>query len=284
MTVLDLGCGTGRDVYIASKLVGENGHVIGVDMTPEQLDIAKSHIADQTRRFGYREPNVEFRQGIIEDLAAVGIEDSSIDVVISNCVINLSPEKDRVFSEIHRVLKDGGELYFSDVFADRRVPQSVYDDPVIRGECLGGAMYTEDFRRLMQKVGFGDVRYMSESPITIDDQDILRKVGDARFISKTVRAFKLDDLEDICEDYGQSVIYDGGIPGSPDYFDLDCGHRFYKGVEKRVCGNTASMCSGTRFRNNLIVKGDRSRHYGRFECCSDPVSGDVGGCCGGGCC
>lgn len=141
LTVLDLGCGTGRDVYIASRLVGETGHVIGVDMTPEQLEVARRHVESQTRNFGYSEPNVEFKQGYIEDLGSLGIDDETVDVVISNCVINLSPEKDKVFSEIFRVLRKGGELYFSDIFADRRVPDEMYADPIIHGECLGGAMY-----------------------------------------------------------------------------------------------------------------------------------------------
>ncbi|MEL6821347.1 MAG: methyltransferase domain-containing protein, partial [Calditrichota bacterium] len=91
MTVLDLGCGSGRDVYLASALVGENGHVIGVDMTEEQLVVANKYREEQARSFGFSKPNTEFHHGYIEDLAALGIEDNSVDVVISNCVINLSP-------------------------------------------------------------------------------------------------------------------------------------------------------------------------------------------------
>ncbi len=276
MTVLDLGCGTGRDVFLASKLVGPNGRVIGIDMTREQLEVAEKHVANQTKKFGYPAPNVEFKQGYIEDLRSAGIEDGSIDVVISNCVINLSPRKDLVFSEVHRVLKEGGELYFSDVFSDRRVPDEVYANPVLRGECLAGAMYVEDFRRAMAKAGFLDVRYTSVSDVTVDDLEIKKLLGDVRFTSRTVRTFKLDDLEDGCEDYGQAVIYDGGIPGHPDWFDLDCGHRFYTNCPASVCGNTASMCSGTRYRAHLHARGDRSRHFGRFECNDDDARG---GCC-----
>jgi len=111
-TVLDLGCGTGRDVYVASKLVGENGFVIGVDMTNEQIAVARQHVNSMARKFGYERPNVDFRKGYIEDLKALDIEDASIDVVISNCVLNLSPDKPSVFREIFRVLKPGGELFF----------------------------------------------------------------------------------------------------------------------------------------------------------------------------
>ena len=278
LTVLDLGCGTGRDVYIASRLVGETGHVIGVDMTPEQLEVARRHVESQTRNFGYSEPNVEFKQGYIEDLGSLGIDDETVDVVISNCVINLSPEKDKVFSEIFRVLRKGGELYFSDIFADRRVPDEVYADPIIHGECLGGAMYLEDYRRLMRAVGFEDFRYMSKKPVTIDDPVIRELVGDTKFYSCTVRAFKLDDLEDICENYGQSVTYNGNIPDHPDHFDLDDGHRFITGVAKDVCGNTFSMVAGTRFAPYFTLTGDRSTHLGKFEGCDDKTSDERCGC------
>jgi arsenite methyltransferase len=115
-TLLDLGCGTGRDAYMLAKLVGPNGRVIGLDMTDEQLDVARRHIDYHMKKFGYASPNVDFREGFMEDLAAAGIADNSIDLVVSNCVINLSPNKEKVFSEILRVLKPSGELYFSDVF------------------------------------------------------------------------------------------------------------------------------------------------------------------------
>jgi ubiquinone/menaquinone biosynthesis C-methylase UbiE len=115
-------------------LVGENGFVIGVDMTGEQLEVARRHQKSQAKKFGFKKSNVDFRQGYIEDLASLGIKDNSVDVVISNCVINLSPNKERVFSEIFRVLKEGGELYFSDVFAGRRVPKKFQSDKVLLGE------------------------------------------------------------------------------------------------------------------------------------------------------
>lgn len=108
-TVLDLGSGSGRDVYVLSKLVGETGHVIGVDMTPEQIEVAERYQQEQADRFGYAKSNVEFRLGYIEDLAAIGIEDNSIDLVVSNCVVNLSPFKELVMKEVFRVLKPGGE-------------------------------------------------------------------------------------------------------------------------------------------------------------------------------
>lgn len=132
-TALDLGCGTGRDVFILSKLVGENGHVHGVDMTESQLSVARKYQKKQAEKFGYSKVNTSFHLGYIEDLKSIGIEDESVDVVTSNCVINLSPFKEEVFREVYRILKQGGEMYFSDVFSDRRVPKEVQDDPVMRG-------------------------------------------------------------------------------------------------------------------------------------------------------
>ncbi len=173
-TVLDLGSGSGRDCYLLSRLVGERGRVIGVDMTAEQLAVARRHVDWHAARYGYRAPNVEFRQGYIEDLEGAGIASGSIDVVVSNCVINLSPDKGRVFSEILRVLRPGGELLFSDVFADRRLPAALQHDPVLLGECLGGALYHEDFRRLLLDRGCRDLRIVSESPLSIGNADIER--------------------------------------------------------------------------------------------------------------
>ena len=269
MTVLDLGCGTGRDVYVASKLVGESGLVIGVDMTDEQIETAKKYQDEQRERFGYTKSNVVFKQGYIEDLKSLGIEDNSVDVVISNCVINLSPVKEEVFKEIYRVLKPGGELYFSDVFVDRRLPEALATDPVLRGECLGGCLYVEDFRRIMTKVGFTDFRYTDIRFLETDNEEIIKLLGFAKFSSRTVRAFKLDDLEDICEDYGQIAVYDGSIPEHPHFFDLDDHHRFITGKPMLVCGNTASMISKTRYAKAFKVIGDRSVHFGVFESCGD---------------
>jgi arsenite methyltransferase len=281
-TVLDLGCGTGRDVYLLSRLVGEKGRVIGVDMTAEQLSLARKHQAWHAERYGHAKSNVEFHEGFIEDLAAIGIADNSIDVVVSNCVLNLSPEKARVFKEIFRVLKPGGELYFSDVFADRRIPASLRHDPVLLGECLSGAMYVEDFRRCLADIGCKDARIMSSNALTVDDSELNAKIGMVGFTSKTIRAFKID-LEDKCEDFGQVAYYRGGIIESPTFFALDDHHIFEINKPMLVCGNTADMISQSRFANYFQIVGEKTTHYGLFDCAptaaSTGMSNTNGACC-----
>lgn len=279
MTVLDLGCGTGRDCYLLSKLVGPTGRVIGVDMTPEQLEVAVRHRDWHAERFGFA--NVEFLHGHIENLHTVGIADNSIDVVVSNCVINLSPEKPRVLAEIFRVLKPGGELYFSDVFADRRIPAALRQDPVLLGECLGGALYWEDFRRILQDLGCPDVRKVKQTPISIDDPEVFAKIGMVKFDSVTVRAFKMP-LEDRCEDFGQVAVYLGTIEQHPHGFELDDHHHFETGRPLRICGNTADMLAGSRYGAHFQVLGDKSRHFGLFDCVPGPQSQITkadGACC-----
>lgn len=269
MTVLDLGCGTGRDVYLLSRLVGPTGRVIGVDMTEAQLEVARRHQEWHAQRFGHDRSNVELVAGYIEDLGACGIGDASVDVVVSNCVVNLSPDKARVFAEVFRVLKPGGELYFSDIFSDRRIPRALLEDPVLRGECLSGAMYTEDFRRLLANLGCADARRVAHAPVPLLDEAIESVIGMVSFSSLTIRAFKLP-LEDRCEDFGQLATYRGSIPGMEHAFVLDDHHRFEAGRPMRVCGNTFSMLAHSRYAGHFSLQGDTSVHFGLFECAADP--------------
>ena len=190
-TILDLGCGTGRDVYVISKLVGKNGRVIGIDMNDDQLAIAEKYKTEMSQKWGYS--NVEFRKGYIEDLKSAGIEDKTIDVVISNCVINLSPDKHSVFSEIWRVLKDNGVLYFSDIFSDRHVPSEINTHPLLLGECLGGAMSHDEFDKIMKAIGWKDYTVVSSNDAPIHNKDIENLVGDIQYTSDTVRAEKAID-------------------------------------------------------------------------------------------
>ncbi|MFU8804116.1 MAG: methyltransferase domain-containing protein [Bradymonadaceae bacterium] len=285
-TVVDLGCGTGRDVYCLSQLVGPDGFVHGVDMTKEQLEVGRETLAWHMDKFGFEKPNVDFHKGFIEELGALPIEPGTVDLIVSNCVFNLSPRKDLVLEEVWKLLKPGGEFYFSDVFCDRRLPEDIASDPVLHAECLGGAMYINDFVALANKIGFAELRQITEAPITIHNDELEAMVGAAHFTSNTWRLFKLENLEPQCEDYGQVATYKGGIEGAEKLFWLDDHHAFEAGRPERVCGNTASMLEDTRLAPYFEVVGNRKVHYGLYPC--EPTlaartaleSGDgSGGCC-----
>lgn len=285
--VLDLGCGSGRDVYALAQLVGANGEVVGVDMTPEQLDTASSHVAWHMDRFGYASPNVRFLEGVIETLPALRLESASFDVIVSNCVVNLSIDKRAVLEGVFDLLKPGGEFHFSDVYADRRLSREARNDPVVYGECLGGALYWGDFLALAKEVGFRDPRLVTSRRLEITDADVEAKIGPARFYSATYRLFKADDLEPACEDYGQAVVYEGGIREAPHFFQLDGHHAMERGRVFPVCGNTWQMLKQSRFAPHFGFIGDFSTHYGIFPGCgtnipfaeSEPNSGTADGCC-----
>lgn len=267
LRVLDLGCGAGRDVYLLSRLVGEHGSVVGVDMTREQLDVAESYVAEHARRFGYRAPNVTFIQGELERLDELDLAPDSFDLIVSNCVINLCRDKGRVLQSAHRLLKQGGEMYFSDVYADRRVPAVVAQHPVLYAECLGGALYWNDLLSLARQYGFADPRLVADSPITVKSGELAGLVEGLRFFSATYRLFKLEGLEPACEDYGQAVVYKGTLPECPTTFQLDKHHAFEKGRVVPVCGNTRRMLEETRFRPHFGFVGDWDTHYGIFAGC-----------------
>jgi SAM-dependent methyltransferase len=159
-TVLDLGSGAGLDCLLASQKVGAEGHVIGVDMTPEMIERARAN----AKRVNAT--NVEFRQGYLEDLP---VEPSSVDVVISNCVINLSPDKAKVFAEIFRVLKPGGRLAVSDIVTDGELPEEVRISLSAWAGCVAGAVEAKEYIAMMEAVGFKDI---SIRPVFFDKETV----------------------------------------------------------------------------------------------------------------
>ena len=281
--ILDLGCGSGRDVYALAQLAGARGQVVGVDMTEEQLAVAESHRAYHAEAFGF--DNVMFKQGYIEKLDELGLDSGSFDIIVSNCVINLSSDKDAVLHEVRRLLKPGGEFYFSDIYADRRVPDAIRNDPVLYGECLGGALYWNDFLRLAHRHGFAGPRLVTDRPLDISDAKLAARVGNIRFFSATYRLFKLDALESACEDYGQAVIYRGTIPDHAHRFVLDRHHDIEAGRIFPVCGNTWHMLHDSRFRQHFEFIGNFSQHYGIFPGCGSDIpfaqveNSATSGCC-----
>ena len=265
--VLDLGCGTGRDVYALAQLVGESGEVVGVDMTANQLEVARRHQEWHREKFGFAKSNVRFFDGYIERLDELDLEPGSFDVIVSNCVVNLATDKAAVLDGVHRLLKKGGEFYFSDVYADRRVPEILRKDPVLYGECLSGALYWNDFLSLAKSTGFTDPRLVTSRSLGVRDPKLKAGLGAIRFYSATYRLFRIDGLERACEDYGQAVIYRGGIAHAEDAFALDGHHVIEKGKVFPVCGNTWRMLQDTRFAPYFDFIGDFNTHYGIFEGC-----------------
>lgn len=273
LKTLDIGCGTGRDCYIFSKLVGEDGFVYGIDMTESQIRIANKYIDEQMAIFGYKKRNVKFIHDYIENITN-HIPTNSLDLIISNCVVNLIPNKEDILRKVYNLLKEGGEFYFSDIYSDRRIPDELKNHPTLYGECLGGALYYKDFERIARKVGFFDQRVVSKRMVEITNKEIEDIVGNITFYSITYRLWKIEGLEDGCEDYGHIAIYKGGIPESPHKFVLDNSHIFEKEKPERVCGNTALMLSKTRFKDYFKLIGSFEKHFGMFTGCSTIVAED----------
>ena len=159
-TVLDLGAGAGFDCFLAAKAVGEQGRVIGVDMTPEMVQKAR----ENAKKGGFR--NVDFRLGEIENLP---VPDDSVDVILSNCVVNLSPEKPKVFAEAFRVLKPGGKLTLSDVVLLRPLPPVLAGSAAAYLGCVAGASLKNDYLDMLKTAGFADVKVVGESPFYLGE-------------------------------------------------------------------------------------------------------------------
>ena len=147
--VLDLGCGGGFDCFLARGLVGETGYIIGVDMTPDMISLARKNV----EKSGYT--NVEFRLGEIEHLP---VSNEFVDVIISNCVINLSLDKGQVFKEAFRVLKHGGRLSISDIVATAALPEQIRQDLTMMSGCIAGAEYVENIKVMLHNTGFKDIK------------------------------------------------------------------------------------------------------------------------------
>jgi SAM-dependent methyltransferase len=188
--VLDLGSGAGLDCFFAAKKVGETGFVFGIDMTPEMIDRARS----SAQRLNIK--NVEFRQGYLEDLP---VENDTVDVIISNCVINLAPDKSKVFAEAFRVLKPGGKLAVSDIVTDGPLPQSIKQSLSAWAGCVAGAIDAKDYIRMMEAVGFTNI---SVAPVFFEKETIDSAIAD---IGDTI------ELKTISRDDVYKAVYSAKI-------------------------------------------------------------------------
>ncbi|XP_056350480.1 arsenite methyltransferase isoform X2 [Oenanthe melanoleuca] len=266
--ILDLGSGSGRDCYVLSQLVGEQGHVTGIDMTQGQVEVAKKHIAYHMDKFGYRKPNVEFFHGYMEKLGDVGLADESYDIIVSNCVINLAPDKRAVLQEAFRVLKPGGEMYFSDIYASQRLSEPIRKHRVLWGECLAGALYWRDLYSIAEEVGFSTPRLVTASPITIGNKELEAIVGDCRFVSATFRLFKVPAGSRAGP--GQA-IYNGGIVGHERELVFDANFSFKEGEVVDVDAEMAAILQSSRFAEEFLIRAGGANTAALQGCCGKGV-------------
>ncbi len=272
-TVLDLGSGTGKICFIAAQVVGETGRVIGIDMTPEMLTVARQAAPAVASQLGYS--NVEFRRGRIQDLKLdldlleevlvenpVGdveglleiqgrsdelranqplVDNDSVDVVVSNCVLNLvdNRQKEVLFEEIYRVLRRGGRAVISDIVSDEPVPDAMQNDPDLWSGCISGALTEEGFLAAFEEAGFHGVR------ILVRQQEPWQTVRGIEFRSVTVEAFK--GKEGPCWERNQAVIYRGPFKEVLD----DDDHRLERGRRYAVCDKTYNLYRQEPYRDSF---------------------------------
>jgi len=261
-TYLDLGSGAGIDCFIAAKPVGATGKVIGVDMTDEMLKVAHRNQPLVAERLGY--DVVEFRKGFLEQIP---VDSKSIDIVTSNCVVNLSPTKRRVFSEIWRVLNDHGRIVISDIVSIKAVPPRLKVNPDLWGECIVGALTEEEFISYLEEAGFYGVSILKKT--------FWKTVQGFDFYSVTVSGFKFEKKEG-CQYDGQRAVYLGPMKAIVD----EEGHLFPRGVEVEVCTDTAAKLSKAPYQGSFsLLKPSREKVEMTLKA-SDPVQSDCGpGCC-----
>ena len=240
-SMVDLGSGAGIDCFIAAKKVGSDGRVYGIDMTDQMLDVARACQPRVTQALGY--DAVEFRKGYLEQIP---MEDAVADVVTSNCVINLSPDKPRVLREIWRVLKDHGRMVVADIVSDREVPPKMRADGQSWGECISGALTEEAFLSAVERSGFYGVSILQKS--------FWKEVEGCTFSSVTVRGYKFEKKAG-CEYVGQYAVYLGPQKAVVD----EEGHLFPRGTPIEVCTDTASKLSNPPYASSFaIVDGPTS--------------------------
>lgn len=256
--VVDLGCGAGIDCFIASKKVGIAGKVIGIDMTDEMLNKASRALEEVARNLGFL--NCEFRQGFLEDIP---VESESIDLVTSNCVVNLSSDKSKVFMEIYRVLKDGSRFVIADIVADKEPPVYMKNDRELWGECISGALTQSEFLSRAKEAGFYGLQILKDFKY--------REVDGIQFCSITVRGYKFKKGSN-CVYIGQYATYLGPYCEVCD----DDNHTFPRGIPIEICTDTAEKLTRKPYAGQFIIT-DAKKDGGSNPCCSKDGEGDV--CC-----
>ncbi|MFQ5716696.1 MAG: methyltransferase domain-containing protein [Nitrospinales bacterium] len=247
--VVDLGSGGGIDCFIAAKYAGETGRVIGIDMTEDMLAIASKNAGKVAQNLGYH--NIAFKQGFLEEIP---LEDESVDLVTSNCVINLSTSKDEVFKEIRRVLKPGGRFVIADIISDRPISEDMRNDKELWGECLSGALTLDEFLGMAKKRQF--------CGITVRKDYLWQKVNDVNFYSYILEGYKFSEqTEPACKTLTAS--YAGPFDS------VTCGETTYKlGVAVAVDESAAQRLSSHPYAGHFnILDPDQESPEDSESCC-----------------
>jgi len=257
--VVDLGCGVGRDVFILSKLVGEKGRVIGIDSEKAQLDFAQKFIDYHREKFGLAKSNVEFVHGEIDQLEKTTLKANSIDVVVSNSLIHHRRDKKKIIEGVAKILQPGGEFYFSDVYANRPIPDEYQE--LLAGEYVGGALQWEDLILYATEAGFTQPRLVTAKPINITNDEILKAVGKTKFVSAIFRCFKLpfnpeeneEKLPSLSVPY--RLTYETPLTHSEDEFFFDHSFQFKIGELLMIDDPMIAFAlSVSRYKDNFLFE------------------------------
>jgi len=235
-TVLDIGSGGGIDCFDASRRVGPDGQVIGIDMTDEMLALARSQAPIVASNLGYPSSNVDFRKGFAD---AMPVEDHSIDLIVSNCVINLAPDKLKVFEEMYRVLKSGGRFTISDIVADQPIPNYMIQDKEKWGDCLSGALTLSDYWSGLRQAGFGGIHQVGFIP--------WRVIDGIHFLSLTLTGYKLPQAS--AKPSAQFATYTGPFSRVTD----EHGHIFTRGIPLAINATTEQLLMSTPYQDHFIL-------------------------------
>jgi SAM-dependent methyltransferase len=238
-TVLDIGSGGGIDCFEASRLVGPSGHVIGIDMTDTMLAIARKNAPIVAANLGYTSSNVEFRKGMAD---AMPVADNSIDLIISNCVINLAPDKRKVFGEMFRVATPGGRYTISDIVADQPVPQYLVHDTDKWGDCLSGALTLTDYIAGLMSAGFLGIHLIKSSPWQVIDG--------IHFFSVTLTGYKLPS------NTPQSSVGFATLRGPFSRVVDELGTTYLRGIPQPVTPDAVCLLSQAPLAAHFILSPD----------------------------
>ena len=253
-TMVDLGSGGGIDCFIAAKYVGETGHVYGIDMTEEMLNIARKNAAQVVKNLGYN--NIEFKQGFLE---SIPIENISVDLVTSNCVINLSTKKSDVFKEIYRILKPGGRFLIADIISEIEVPEEMRNNKELWGECISGALTLQKFLNYARNNQFKGLH--------IQKDYLWKEVEGIKFYSYTIEGFKFCPEEKSFD--GNSIFATYAGPFDTVIFQ---GTKFQLGDTVEIDRKTAEIMSSYSYNGQFIITDSTSEKpaedSSETSCCS----------------